>query len=125
MKKIRSSSLRDNASAGFLDLFLSRGADFVRSNRELLFQLAGTKDLDAVVIAANEFCLKQRLFVHGRSVFELIERVEIDDGVARLESRVVKSALGQTADEGHLAAFETETDTAAGARLLALVAFAA
>ena len=56
---------------------------------------------------------------------ERLELAEVDRRVGDLELRVVETALGQTADEGHLAAFETEADAAAGAGLLALVALAA
>jgi hypothetical protein len=42
-----------------------------------------------------------------------------------MESRVVETALGQTPDERHLTAFESQTNAAAGTRFLAFVPFAA
>ncbi len=53
------------------------------------------------------------------------ERPRFTSGNLLLELRVVETALGQATDEGHLAALKAETDAAAGAGFLALVALAA
>ena len=52
------------------------------------------------------------------------EAIEVNDFVSHLEQSVLEATLGQTALQGHLAAFETGTDTAAGTGVLALVALA-
>ena len=62
--------------------------------------------------------------IHSGTRFEMIEGFQVDDGPFRLEYRIVKSTLGNAPDEGHLAAFESEPDTAAAACLLTLVTFA-
>jgi len=92
---------------------------------EGLGDFATSKDLDTVELAADEFFSAEEAFVDGCASFEaLFEGVEIDDTVDRLELGVVKAALGQAAEEGHLAAFEAGAQRAARAGFLTLVAFA-
>ena len=71
------------------------------------------------------FRFPQHFLVDHGAGLELVQVVEIDDRVMLLEGRVVEAALGQTPNQRHLAAFESESNAAAGARLLALVALAA
>ena len=68
---------------------------------------------------------RSELFIDGRAVVEaLLEIVEVDDAVDGLERGVVEAALRHAAVQGHLTAFESETDASAGAGLLTLVALA-
>ena len=60
----------------------------------------------------------------GVTVLEPVQGAEIDD-LQGLCKDVVEAALGDAAGQRHLAAFKTNTDLAAGAGLLALVAAAA
>ena len=93
---------------------------------EFLVHFAAAENLDAVQRAADQLGAAEQLFIDGRAVLEaLLEIVEIDDGVDRLECGVVEAALRQTTMQRHLAAFEPEANAAARARLLAFVAFAA
>ena len=55
----------------------------------------------------------------SRAVFKLIQVADIDWTVGSREAGVVETAFWDAADERHLAAFETDTDAAAGARSLA------
>ena len=50
--------------------------------------------------------------------------VQVDDIVGYLERIVLEAVLGETALKGHLTAFKTGTDTAAGAGVLTLVTLA-
>jgi hypothetical protein len=52
----------------------------------------------------------------------LFEGVQIHYGVNGLEIKVIKTALGQSADKGHLATLESKTDTTARAGFLTLMA---
>src|SRR5437762_6583960 len=76
-------------------------------------------------ISADQFCRAQCFFVHDRSAFEIGQLRQIHNGIAFVESCVVKSALGQSPDQRHLPAFESETEASARSRLLTFVAFAA
>src|SRR5204863_4714155 len=66
----------------------------------------------------------QTLNVHLFAVLEDIQRLEIDRNVSRGVARVVEAALRYATDEGHLAAFETDTDRAARTRRLAFASAA-
>ena len=67
----------------------------------------------------------QRRFVHARAVLEAVERLEVHRQVARGMAGVVKAALGDAPDQGHLAALKTDADRTAGAGGLALAAASA
>ncbi len=109
----------------FFDFLTGRGADGIDFERELLGQVAATENFDTVPGAVDETGLAQALFVDNARDGQLVEVTEIDRSVSDLESSVVETTLGQTTDEGHLAAFESETETAAGTGLLTLVSLAA
>ena len=55
---------------------------------------------------------------------QIVELADVEDGDLVAEVVVVEATLRKTAVKRHLAAFETDTGAAAGAGLLALVAFA-
>src|SRR4051812_42750563 len=61
-------------------------------------------------------------FIDARAVFKTVQRVEIDHDVTRAVANVVETALGNAADQRHLAAFEPGTDRRTGARALAFAA---
>src|SRR5207253_1911491 len=77
------------------------------------------EDLDAVGAAANQAGAAQRRFVDGCPVIEALQIGNFHDDVFFLED-VREAALGQTAMQRHLAAFESAHTAEAGARLLAL-----
>ena len=64
--------------------------------------------------------LRKARLVHPGAVLELVQVAEVDGDVSRAVAGVVEAALGDAADEGHLAAFETDADGAAGTGGLAL-----
>src|SRR5207248_332901 len=59
------------------------------------------------------------------SLLEGSQVAQIHDRVILVEGGVVETALGQTPDQRHLAAFESEPNAAAGPGLLAFVPLAA
>ena len=58
-------------------------------------------------------------FIHASAVVKLVEITHIDGEVLRGKTGVVETTLGDAADEGHLAAFKTDADAAAGTSGLA------
>ena len=92
---------------------------------KLASQVAVTKDLDFFDRAIGKTGVTKSTFVHARAVIELIEGVEIDGDVAGGMASIVEAALGNAADKRHLAAFESDTDRAAGAGGLAFATAAA
>src|SRR5579862_1389716 len=116
---------QDDRSPRLFDLLAGGSADFVRGDGKALGDFAVAENLDAVEASANEVLLAKTLFIHRGALVELGERAEIHQRVARLERGIVEAALGQAADEGHLAAFEPEADAAAGTGFLAFVSLAA
>src|SRR4051812_24619152 len=95
---------------------------------ELGLEFAAAEQPDAALGAANDARLDQRFRVHGfldvdqLGVDRLLDPVEIDLGELDAED-IVEAALGQTAMQRHLAAFET-LDAHARTRGLALAAAA-
>src|ERR1041384_7439767 len=106
------------AFAAVVDLFF--GFDFQR-----VFQFAIAQNFDPGNVAAHEIRFAEQLFINNRSRFEFIEIAQVHDREIFVEGRVVEAALRQTPNERHLAAFKSETNAAARARLLAFVTFAA
>jgi hypothetical protein len=80
---------------------------------ELPGQFALAKDFDAER-AVGEAGATERLFVNARAVLEHVKGVEVDRQVTSGVAGIVKAALGNTADEGHLAAFKSDANGAAG-----------
>src|SRR4051812_14657848 len=115
---------RDTAPS-LLDFFPRRRANLVRLDRDRVFQFAVAQNLQPVPVSSDHLLLPKKLFVDNRAFLERRQVVEIHDRVILVERGAVKSALRQTPDERHLAAFESEPDAAARARLLALVTLAA
>jgi hypothetical protein len=56
---------------------------------------------------------------------ENFQLIQINHRVLCFKGRVVKTPFWQTSNQGHLAAFKTESNTATRSRFLALVAFSA
>src|ERR1035437_2890607 len=100
----------------------SRCAKGVSAHRELPGQFPCPKDLDACPTAVSQPRALQGRFVHPRAILETIERLEVHRQVARGMSRIVEPALGNTPNQGHLAAFETDTNRTPRPGRLALAA---
>ena len=87
---------------------------------KFLGQVTIAKDFDSAGAAVGQAGLAQEGLIYARAVIETIQCFEVDRDVARGMAGIVKAALGNAADERHLAAFETDTDRAAGTSGLAL-----
>src|SRR5216117_533178 len=83
---------------------------------ELARQFPVTKNFHAAGGAVGEASASERGFIDARAIFELIERVEVYRDITGCVARVIKTALGNTTDERHLSAFETDSNRTAGAR---------
>ena len=77
-------------------------------------QIAGAENFDFVAAAIGEAGGAEGGFVHAGAVVEGVEALDIDGDIGGAMADVVEAALGDAPDEGHLAAFETDADGAAG-----------
>src|SRR5262249_11059849 len=117
-----------NRAARLLDRSYGRFRGAMNLDVELGLDLATTEQPDAVLGAAQHAGFHQRFGVDDAcrvdqlGVDRLLQAVEIDLDELQAED-VVETALGQTAMQGHLAAFKP-LDAHAGARGLALAAAA-
>ena len=93
--------------------------------RKLLGDFSATENLHAVPIAVDQAAFTQGLLINDAGDGKFFQVPKIDRRVGDLEGGVVETALGDASNERHLTTLETETDAAAGAGFLALVAFAA
>ena len=64
----------------------------------------------------------QGRFIHARAVIEAVEGLQVHRQIAGGMAGVVESALGNAANQGHLAALETDANGAARTGGLALAA---
>ena len=87
---------------------------------KLFGDLTVAEDLYAVTALGENACVQKSLCVDDCTVFKLVKCADIDR-LEGLSKDVVEASLGDTACKGHLAAFKSDADTAAGACLLALV----
>src|SRR5690606_6508038 len=114
----------DGAARG-LDLGARRGGDRVRAHGEPLVQLAVAEDLEQVrvLLLRGQAALDHRREVDRRARVErAVQVAHVDDRVDLAEVLVVDAALGDAADQRHLAAFPADAHRPAGTRLRALVA---
>jgi hypothetical protein len=108
-------------ASGF-DFGNSSLAEFVGLNGQGFVQIAVTENLDTVVNPIYKTVLAKSLNInHATGLENLLEITEIDKGVYLLVQRF-KTALGQTALQRHLTAFEAGFDSAATAGILTLMA---
>src|SRR5262249_42005715 len=107
-----------------LDLLLGGLREVMRLHRQLLRHLAGAENAHAVRRALGEAGLLERFGVNGVAVLEcLVEIADIHDVILLVPAFVGEAALGNAAEERHLAAFERERGLlGAGAGVLALAA---
>jgi hypothetical protein len=94
----------------------------MRTYRKLSGQFPGPEDLDAFPSAIRQPRALQGRFVHMRAILEAVECFQIHRQVLRSMARVVEAALGNTPDQGHLAAFEANANRTARPGGLALAA---
>ena len=101
----------DFASAAFGFNFLAgRGAERVGADRQLLGQFAGAENLNAIGRAIGQADGLEGNGIDARAIFKAVQVFNVHADVAGAMRDVVETALGNTADERHLAAFETGAD---------------
>src|SRR5882762_10023879 len=103
------------------------------AHRQLACEFTVTKDFDAAGRPVGQTDAAQCGFIDSRPIFELIENIEIHRDITCRVTRVIETALGNTANKGHLTTFKadsnrtTETDrltfTAAPANLTITAGF--
>src|ERR1700730_617303 len=89
-----------------------------------MLQLAVAKNFDSREMPAHQLRLAQQPLVYNCTGLKITEVIKIHDCVPLVKGRVVKSTLGQSPNERHLPTFESESNTATGARFLSFVTFA-
>jgi len=79
-------------------------------HRQLASQFARAQNLDPFSRPAGQAEVAQSIFVDCGPVLKFVQRIQIDWNVADGECLVVKSALGNATDQGHLATFESDAN---------------
>jgi hypothetical protein len=101
------------------------GAESMSADGKFAGEVAVAEDFDAIDAAVGEAGVAQNGFINAGAVLEPVQGVEVDREITGGMAGVVEAALGNTADERHLAAFEPDPDGAAGACGLAFATAAA
>src|SRR5882757_9269706 len=111
----------DFAGAAFgFDFGPGRGAEGVGADREFAREVAIPENLDSRHRTIGQTRAAQGRFVHSSAIVEAVQGFEINGHVKGGVPGIVEPALGNTADERHLAAFEADADRTTGAGSLAL-----
>lgn len=105
-----------------LDLRSGRSAESMRAHRQLARQFTVTQNFHAAGRAVGESSSAQSGFIHSRTIFELIESIEIHRNITRRMTCVIEAALGNTANQRHLSAFKPDSNRTAGAGRLSFAA---
>jgi hypothetical protein len=92
------------------------GTKCIRTNDQLPRQFSIAQNLYAVTIAIDKPALPQPRLIHPRPIVKGVQGPNVHGQISRGKARIVKSALGNPADERHLAAFKANTNGTAGAR---------
>ena len=92
---------------------------------EFFGQVAVPEDFDSGTRSIGQPRFLQSRKIYFRVVRKLVERLDVHGDVDRGVAGVVKTALGNAADEGHLAAFKADPNRTAGTGGLALAAASA
>src|SRR5262245_11694551 len=98
LERLREARLleRLDGASRLLDLRARGGRELVGHDRELLRELAVAEDLQPVGLLRDEAFGEDRLEIDARAVLEDVERLDVDDRVARSELRVREPLLRQT-----------------------------
>src|SRR5713101_8776402 len=114
-----------NCSTGLFDFFPGCRADFIRFDRKTVLQFTIAKNFDSSEVATYQVRFPQQLLVYNGTGLQCIEVIKIHNRIVLVKRGIVKSALRQSSNQGHLPALKPKTNAAAGARLLSFMAFAA
>ena len=109
------------AAFGF-DFRFGGGAEGVSGNGEFTGEFAVAENFETVAWTVRKAGVAEDFFVHARAFVKAVEGFQIDGQIASGVAGVVEAALGDAADERHLAAFEADADRTAGAGSLPLAA---
>ena len=116
----------DFAGTAFGFDFRARGsAESMCADSQLAGEFAITEDFHAAGRPIGQAGTAQSGLIDSCPVFKLIEGIEVHGDVASRMTRVIESALGNTANERHLSAFKADSNRTAGAGGLAFTAAAA
>lgn len=108
-------------SAGGFNLLAGRFGEAMSADGERVFEFAIAKDFDAIMDVVGEKTVGlEGSDINGGSGGEGIELGEVQD-VEVLAEGVDKTAFGEAALKGHLAAFKARMGSGAGAGFLAFV----
>src|ERR1051326_1932520 len=88
----------------------------MRADGNLTGQFAIPEDFHAAGRTIREAGFADSGFIHAGTIFQLVEVFKIDRDITCRVTRIIESALWNTADEGHLPAFEADSDRTARAR---------
>jgi len=89
---------------------------------ELFGKLAVAQDLYIIAVTAGQTGSAHRLFIDPGTLLEAIEGFQVDGQITNSVAGIIEAALGDAADQRHLAAFEANADGTAGASRLAFAA---
>ena len=92
------------------------------ADREFAGQFTIAKNFHAVRRAIGQTCIAKSGFIDARAIIELVEVLEINGDIAGCMAGIIETALGDAANEGHLAALKADTNRTAGAGSLAFAA---
>jgi hypothetical protein len=114
-------SASDFTSAAFgFDFGFCGRAEGIRGDSQFFGKFAVAKDFNPIGAAVGQTDGAQSGFIHAGAIVKFVQIADVDGDVLGGKTGVVKTALGDAADERHLAAFETNADAAAGTSGLAL-----
>ena len=102
-----------------LNFGFGSGTERIRNDRQLFGQFARAQNFDTGGLAIGQTHRAQRHFINAGAIFKSFQITQIHRAVTNCETGVVKSALGDAADERHLTAFKADADRAAGTGRLA------
>ena len=91
----------------------------MRAHRQFFCQFTRAQYLDLVATAIGQADRPQGRFVHPRTIVKGIQAFDVDGDIRGRVTGIVETALGDAADQRHLAAFKTDADGTAGAGRLA------
>src|SRR5580658_2544286 len=87
-----------------------RCAESMRSDGQFACQFTIAKNFDQLFPAFGQAQAAQSRLVNRGAFVEIVQRFQIDRYVTHRKALVVKAALGNAADQRHLAAFKTDAD---------------
>jgi len=99
-----------------------RRAESMRFDGQFAGQFAIAQNLDALYPSLGQARSAQSGLIHGSAFVEIVQRLQINRDVANGEARIVEAALGNAADQWHLAALKSDANGTARTGRLAFAA---